>query len=210
MKKSLFLLCVLSLGVTHNNWAQTTDKAQILTTDNYLKGAVTEKNGVVVFEETFIVPGKSKVDIFDSLKNYTQSIVTGENHLPQSRITELSPNKDIIAASVEETLWFKRTALVSDFARFFYQLVFEVSDGQFKVTLLRLRYIYEPMATPGQDNVMLAEEWITDKEALKKDGTQLRRGTSKKFRIATIDRKNQLFRGAGRACGLKFTRIIEE
>ena len=210
MKKSLFLLCVLFLGVTHNNWAQTTDKAQILTTDNYLKGAVTEKNGVVVFEETFIVPGKSKVDIFDSLKNYTQSIVTGENHLPQSRITELPPNKDIIAASVEETLWFKRTALVSDFARFFYQLVFEVSDGQFKVTLLRLRYIYEPMATPGQDNVMLAEEWITDKEALKKDGTQLRRGTSKKFRIATIDRKNQLFRGAGRACGLKFTRIIEE
>ena len=210
MKKSLFLLCVLFLWVTHNNWAQTTDKAQILTTDNYLKGAVTEKNGVVVFEETFIVPGKSKVDIFDSLKNYTQSIVTGENHLPQSRITELSPNKDIIAASVEETLWFKRTALVSDFARFFYQLVFEVSDGQFKVTLLRLRYIYEPMATPGQDNVMLAEEWITDKEALKKDGTQLRRGTSKKFRIATIDRKNQLFRGAGRACGLKFTRIIEE
>ena len=210
MKKSLFLLCVLFLGGTHNNWAQTTDKAQILTTDNYLKGAVTEKNGVVVFEETFIVPGKSKVDIFDSLKNYTQSIVTGENHLPQSRITELSPNKDIIAASVEETLWFKRTALVSDFARFFYQLVFEVSDGQFKVTLLRIRYIYEPMATPGQDNVMLAEEWITDKEALKKDGTQLRRGTSKKFRIATIDRKNQLFRGAGRACGLKFTRIVEE
>ena len=210
MKKSLFLLCVLFLGVTHNNWAQTTDKAQILTADNYLKGAVTEKNGVVVFEETFIVPGKSKVDIFDSLKNYTQSIVTGENHLPQSRITELSPNKDIIAASVEETLWFKRTALVSDFARFFYQLVFEVSDGQFKVTLLRIRYIYEPMATPGQDNVMLAEEWITDKEALKKDGTQLRRGTSKKFRIATIDRKNQLFRGAGRACGLKFTRIVEE
>ena len=210
MKKSLFLLCVLFLGVTHNNWAQTTDKAQILTTDNYLKGAVTEKNGVVVFEETFIVPGKSKVDIFDSLKNYTQSIVTGENHLPQSRITELSPNKDIIAASVEETLWFKRTALVSDFARFFYQLVFEVSDGQFKVMLLRIRYIYEPMATPGQDNVMLAEEWITDKEALKKDGTQLRRGTSKKFRIATIDRKNQLFRGAGRACGLKFTRIVEE
>lgn len=210
MKKSLFLLCVLFLVGTHNNWAQTTDKAQILTTDNYLKGAVTEKNGVVVFEETFIVPGKSKVDIFDSLKNYTQSIVTGENHLPQSRITELSPNKDIIAASVEETLWFKRTALVSDFARFFYQLVFEVSDGQFKVTLLRIRYIYEPMATPGQDNVMLAEEWITDKEALKKDGAQLRRGTSKKFRIATIDRKNQLFRGAGRACGLKFTRIIEE
>ena len=111
MKKSLFLLCVLFLGVTHNNWAQTTDKAQILTTDNYLKGAVTEKNGVVVFEETFIVPGKSKVDIFDSLKNYTQSIVTGENHLPQSRITELSPNKDIIAASVEETLWFKRLYL---------------------------------------------------------------------------------------------------
>ncbi len=129
MKKILFLLCALFLGQTHYNWAQTTDKAPILTTDNYLNGAVTEKNGVVVFEETFIVPGKSKANIFESLKNYTQSIMTGENHLPQSRIIELSPKEGFIAASVEETLWFKRTALVSDFTRFFYHLVFEVSEG---------------------------------------------------------------------------------
>lgn len=210
MKKILFLVCALFLGGSLNNWAQSTDKASIVTTDNYLNGAVTEKNGVVVFEETFVVPGKSKADIFEALKKYTESIVTGENHLPQSRIMELSPQEGVIAASIEETLWFKRTALVSDFARFFYHLVFEVSEGQFKVTLLRLRYIYEPMTTPGQDNVMLAEEWITDKEALKKNGTQLRRGTSKKFRIATIDRKNELFRGAGRACGLKFVRVVEE
>ena len=66
------------------------------------------------------------------------------------------------------------------------------------------------MVTPGQDNVMLAEEWITDKEALRKDGTQLRRGTSKKFRVATIDRKNELFRGAGKACGIKYVRIVED
>lgn len=198
------------MGGLLNIWAQTTDKAPIITTENYLNGAVTEKNGVVVFEETFVVPGKSKSELFEALKNYTQSIVKGENQLPQSRIMELSSQEGNIAASIEETLWFKRTALVSDFARFFYHLVFEVSEGQFKVTQLRLRYIYEPMATPGQDNVMLAEEWITDKEALKKNGTQLRRGTSKKFRIATINRKNELFRGAGRACGLKFVRMVEE
>lgn len=198
------------MGGLLNNWAQTTDKDPIITTENYLNGAVTEKNGVVVFEETFVVPGKSKSELFEALKNYTQSIVNGENHLPQSRFMELSSQEGNIAASIEETLWFKRTALVSDFARFFYHLVFEVSEGQFKVTQLRLRYIYEPMATPRQDNVMLAEEWITDKEALKKNGTQLRRGTSKKFRIATINRKNELFRGAGRACGLKFVRMVEE
>jgi hypothetical protein len=210
MKKILILVCCLFLGSTLINRAQSNDKAQIVVTDNYLAGAVTEKKGQVFFEQTYTVSGKSKVELFEILKNYTQSVVSGENHLPQSRITELSVEEGVIAASIEETLWFKRTALVSDFARFFYQLVFEVSDGQFTVSLRRLRYIYEPMVTPGQDNVMLAEEWITDKEALRKDGTQLRRGTSKKFRVATIDRKNELFRGAGKACGIKYVRIVED
>lgn len=210
MKQLLLMVCALFMGTAVSGWAQTADKAQVVGETNYFVGAVPQKSGQVIFEETFDVPGKSKAELFQALQQYTESVVKGENHLPQSRIMELSPEEGVIAAAIEETLWFKRTALVSDFARFFYQLVFEASDAQFKVTLRRLRYIYEPLATPGQDGVMLAEEWITDKEALKKNGSKLRRGTSKKFRIGTIDRKNELFRGAAKACGLKFVRVVED
>lgn len=210
MKQFLFAACTLFLATGINSAAQSAPAQQVVEAAQYLVGAVPEEQGQVVFTQTYNVPGKSKAELFEDLKNYTESVVKGENRLPQARITELSPEEGVIAASVEETLWFKRTALVSDFARFYYQLVFEISDASFKVTLRRLRYIYEPMVTPGQDNVLLAEDWITDKEALKKNGTQLRRGTSKKFRIATINRKNELFRGAAKSCGLKVVRVIEE
>lgn len=210
MKQLFIAVCTLLLATGVKSVAQTTAAQQMVETSQYLVGAVPEEHGQVVFTQTYNVPGKSKAELFNALKAYTESVVKGENRLPQARITELSPEDGVIAASMEETLWFKRSALVSDFARFYYQLVFEVSDASFKVTLRRLRYIYEPMATPGQDNVLLAEDWITDKEALKKNGTKLRRGTSKKFRIATINRKNELFRGAAKACGLKVVRVIEE
>ena len=202
MKKILFLAFILCFGFALSSGAQSAEKAQVANANNYLVGAVPEKNGQVVFEQTYAVPGKSQSELFAMLKTYAQSIVEGENKLPHSRITEISPEQGIIAASVEETLWFKRTALVSDFASFSYQLLFEVSDAQFKVTMRRLRYNYEQSDNAADNNVMLAEEWITDKEALKKNGTQLRRGTSKKLRIGTINRKNEIFQGAGVACGL--------
>lgn len=170
---------------------------------HYLAGAVPLKNGMVEFEETFTIPEKTKAELFELLKNYTQKfIVEGENHLPQARITELSSEEGIIAASIEEYLWFKRKTWVWDRTQFNYQLIFNVSDGQFTVIMRRLRYLYEPTSVHNIDSELKAEDWITDKEALSRDGKKLTKVSGKKFRVKTIDRKEEIFKGAAQACGL--------
>ena len=75
MKKILFLAFILCFGFTLTNGAQSPEKAQVANVNNYLVGAVPEKNGQVVFEQTYAVPGKSQSELFATLKTYAQSIV---------------------------------------------------------------------------------------------------------------------------------------
>ena len=107
----------------------------------YLTGAVPVVNGYVQFDKTYYVKNKSKAALMDSLRNYVQrELVDGEEQLPQARITEVSPDSGIIAASIEEYMYFKRTNWQIHRVRFYYQLVFHVTDGQFDVTMRRLHY----------------------------------------------------------------------
>lgn len=198
MKSLLLLLCMcftgMSLSAQHNNPSPIT---------NYLIGAVPTVNGQVVFSESRSVSGLTQAQIFDRLKSYVaEKMVKGADAVPPSRITEASPEEGILAASIVENLWFKRTALVADAAQFHYQIVFKISNGHYEAMLRHLRYLYEPMSTPGMDNMLPAEEWITDREALNKQGTRLTRVAGRKFRVKTIDRKDAIFRGAAQACGL--------
>lgn len=205
MKKILLAIMLLipSLTMTAQN-----NKAN---DSRYLAGAVPVVNGYVQFSKTYEVPGKSMSEIFDALKNYTQeSVVDGPNHLPQARITEVTPDSGVIAASIDEYLYFKRTNWNTHRVHFFYQLVFQVKDGAYTVTMRNLHYKYDPEANPENASIdYRAENWITDQEALSKDGSKLAR-VSGKFRKFTIDRKDEIFRGAAKAAGAKFkTKTIE-
>ncbi len=167
----------------------------------YLAGAVPLKNGLVEFSKTYKVEGKSKSELFVLLHEYTQKeIVEGENHLEQARITELDEENGVIAASVEEWLYFKKKAWSTDLTRFFYQLVYQIEDGQFTITMRRIHYIYEMGASPQAEEQFRAEEWITDEEALNKSQTKLTK-IGGKFRRHTIDRKDEIFKGAAHAVG---------
>lgn len=197
MKRILILLTIVGAALTLS--AQTHN----VETTRYLAGAVTTNNGFVEFKHTIDATGKSKAELFDALKNFTQKeIVESANCLPNTRITELNPEEGIIAASVVETLWFKRKAWVSDFAEMHYQLVFAVTDGRIEATIRNIKYGYEPMKMYQQNNLLRAEDWIIDKEALTKDGKKLTKVAGKKFRVKTIDRKDQIFQAATKACGL--------
>ena len=110
-------------------------------------------------------------------------------------------------------MYFKRTNWQIHRVRFYYQLVFRVENGKFTATMRRLHYRYDPEVTAGEfDDDRRAEKWITDDAALTKNGTKLAR-VSGKFRAFTIDRKNEIFRGAGKATGAvvkrKVTKIVE-
>lgn len=161
----------------------------------YQQGAVTEDNGIVVFQQHFNCEGKSQTQIYAALEAYTKSLLKSPVALQQCRLTQATPEEGVVAASMEETLTFKATNWTLDTARFFFQLVFTTSEGGFDAMLRRIRYIYGPMEVEGIDSSMAAEDWITDSKALNSKG-QLNRVGGKKFRLRTIDRKDQIFAGA--------------
>lgn len=188
---TLFLaLCSLSLA------AQVDKK--------YLAGAVPIENGVVQFEKTYEVPHKSKAEIFQLLLDYTQHQIIQQNSAgTQSRLVENTEEEGLIAANVEEFMYFKQSALVSHGTRFFYQLIFEVTDNAFTAKMRRIYYLYDGMdGTSAQVQSLRAENWIVDEKALSKRGTKLAK-LAGKFRKATIDRKNDIFREAATAAGAK-------
>ena len=91
---------------------------------------------------------------------------------------------------------------------FYYQLFLQVDDGKFSATMRRLHYRYDPEITAGEfDEDRRAEQWITDDAALTKNGTKLQR-VSGKFRVFTIDRKNEVFRGLAKAAGAVVTKKV--
>jgi len=178
----------------------------------YLKGAVPVENGYVVFRQHYNCTGKTQEEIRHALLQYvTETIVKGPNALPQARITDTGDSTGYVAASIEETLYFRRSALVTHSTRFYYQLVITPQNGGFDIEMRRLHYLYEEAANAGfHVSDFPAEEWITDEEALNRKG-QLTKLAGKKFRRFTIDRKDEIFQGAARAAGAdRRTRIVEE
>lgn len=186
--RTLFLVAMLLTGSVATT-------AQNYSDPKYLAGAVPEESGFVVFRQDFECPGRNRNDIYDALEAYTKNLLKGPAHLQQCRITQATSEDGIVAASMEETLTFRSTNWILDTARFFYQVVFTARDGGFEAMLRRIHYIYEPMEVSGVQTGLSAEDWITDREALNKNG-QLRKVGGKKFRRATIDRKDAIFQGA--------------
>lgn len=202
MKKILLLLLFLLPAVTLSAQKSKVDA-------RYLAGAVPMVNGYVQFDKSYEAPGKTKKEIMDSLRSYIErELVNGADQLPQARITEVTPDSGIIAASIEEYMYFKRTNWQIHRVHFYYQLVCRASDGGYQVTMRRLHYRYDPEVTAGDfDDDRRAENWITDEAALSKDGKKLQR-ISGKFRTHTIDRKNEIFRDMARTVGVTFHKKV--
>lgn len=188
------MMKILAMALTLSA-ATTSATAQNYNDAKYLQGAVPEDHGTVVFQQHFTCEGQSQTQIYAALEGYAKSLLDSPVALQQCRLTEASPAEGVVAASMEETLTFKATNWTLDTARFFFQLVFTAHDGGFDAMLRRIRYIYGPMEVEGIDSSLAAEDWITDAKALNSKG-QLNRVGGKKFRLRTIDRKDQLFTGA--------------
>ncbi len=173
----------------HQAVKQAKAKAKAEADAKYLKGAVTESDGKVVFTTTIDAQGKSADDIYDALGRFMQRLTHESNQMIQAKLTLCdSVNRQIVGA-YEEWLVFTSNALSLDRSRFYYLLTAKCSDGKAIIEMSRLHYLYEEERTPQR---MTAEEWITDKEALNKKGTKLLPYAGK-FRRKTIDRKDYLF-----------------
>ena len=203
MKKSIILM--LMLTVTMSMSAQRTlfgGNRQSKDADKslYMQGAVPEENGKVVFTASFEAPGKSKADIFRAVSSWAslRFMAESENgmwndedyykNLEYAAVKEADALSGRIVCFGDEEQVFSNRVLAKDYTRINYGLKIDIKDGKVDVKMDNIVYTYVLKDDPER---IAAEDWITDKEAITKKGKLMR--VSGKFRIKTIDLKNELF-----------------
>ncbi|MBO4462817.1 MAG: DUF4468 domain-containing protein [Prevotella sp.] len=192
MKKLMItlMLCLpMAISAQDNTWEQPKAQTQQNPDQKYLAGAVPVVDGKVAFTTTISAPGKSSQQIFDIMLEQLTKLAKEEGQYENSRVNLQDTEKMLLAGNYQEQLVFKRQPLSFDYTRLMYTLMVECSDGEAKVTMTRIHYLYEEEREPQN---LIAEEWITDQYGLTKKGNKLAR-ISGKFRRKTIDRKDYLF-----------------
>ena len=189
--------------------AKVSQKSKFATkeSDNkYLVGAVPEIDGHVVFTLNIDVLGQNASEIYQKVYNTIDELVReskAEGLQPESRIAAVNKEDHIIAARFKEWLVFSSNLFSLDRTEFIYTLIAQATDGHLKVTMERIKYAYETNQRDNRGFETTAEEWITDKEALNKRQDKLAKGNGK-FRMKTIDRKDNIFRRICQALNVKY------
>jgi len=166
----------------------------------YLAGAVTERDGKVVFTETIAAPGKTKDQIYAaaagwvSLRfaaNAARSEWDRPDFFKNTEYAQLR-SADKAAGSIScqgsEEMVFRSAALVKDYCNANYIIDLQAKDGSMDVTIKNIQFIY----TGSQSELMPAEEYITDAECFSKKGTLQK--PYAKFRVRFIDLKYDLIK----------------
>jgi len=169
--------------------------------ETYMQGAVPEVDGKVVFSKTFDTNDMSKFDVYMKLTQwatfrYNPSTERGKwndadyfKNTEFARVLEASAEKGILKIQGNEEMVFTNKTLAKDTAIASYILMLTIEDGKVSAELRNISYTYSLTDTPQR---IEAEDWITDKEAITKNN-KLNRGSGK-FRVKTIDLKDELFK----------------
>ncbi len=185
--KHLLISLLLVLPLTLN--AKTKDDSK------YLAGAVPEVDGQIVFSKTFRVPGKTQQEIHDVLEAWANGLVEASIPAPGNYARIMGSSEDTIVVRACEWMVFKKKALYLDRARFRYQLAINLDGDRVSMTATSLYYYYGEDMEGERGQLIKAEEWISDQEALNKKQTKLY-PKSDKFRRRTVDRMEDLFNSA--------------
>ena len=189
---AIVALSSLNLWAQDNTWerpeVEETEVSKEVKDAKYLKGAVPEVNGKVVFSTSINAPGKTADEVFNIVKTYLVKM-TGEKNQQAASLVVDNKEKHELGATFNEWLVFKSNSIMLDQTRMLYVLKVRCSDGKADIEMTNIRYVYDEARKAMR---YTAEEWITDKEALNKKGTRLL-PVSAKFRRKTIDRKDFLF-----------------
>jgi len=186
MKKSL--LTIVGLLITLFAFAK--DNYEL--NPKYGKGAVPQdENGDVYFTYTADVPQGMSDDVcYDILMKWAKGRFA-KPYAYAGRILNEDADKRRFIFHVDQLIVFKSSAIAADESKISYNFSVGVKDGKFTMTMTDIKYRYEEGRESG-GKIFPAEDWITDKEAYNRKGTKFLKSTGK-FRVKTIDLKDQLF-----------------
>ncbi len=161
----------------------------------YLAGAVPEENGQIVFSKSFRVTGKTPQETQATLEAWANALVEASIEAPGQYARIMESTDTTIVARVCEWMVFKKKPLYLDRTRFRFQLEIHIDGERVSMSAYTLAYYYGEDMQAENGQLIKAEEWISDSEALNKAQTKLY-PKSGKFRRFTVDRMESLFNSA--------------
>ena len=182
MKRFVYPLSIIIFVLLHFNSVL---QAQESGLSNYLRGAVPETDGKVVFKKSFKVPGVSCDSLIDITKTWVDEQKKPEDRRSANILIEDKKNGTIIAR-FKDKLVFKSSLLYIDQADIDYHINATCKDGGMDLEIMRIRYDYQ------KDERFYAEDIITDKASLDKEQKSIHK-QSYKWRVKTIDFVNDIF-----------------
>ncbi len=148
--------------------------------EKYMAGAVPEIDGKVVFMRELNVQDFSKEQIMKALTEWCNNTFIGQS----DRVLYTNAEDGEIAAQGEDEMLIK-IGLFPGKVRVLYVLSVKCSEGKCTLTTSKIKYKNNP-SSDNPNEVITAEEFITDKHALNKAKTKLFKGTGD-YRSNTID-----------------------
>lgn len=154
----------------------------------YLVGAVPQISGKIVINREIKLPAEvDQKEMFRLMQEWAnQEYGNDGQEILIKRILVSSPEENYIACQGDDYLVFKSAALVLDRAKMYYQLIIRSEKDKYSLEFRNIKYDY-----PDFERTTPAEELITDKLALNKEGTKLNRYYTK-FRTFSIDRIDEV------------------
>ena len=174
---TLFVFTIISVN------AQTTDKE----INKNSEEVIPVVNGKVTFEEIIPAEGYTANEIKDIIDKWIKERFVKPTVISAKQFTANNPKATILKG--EEYLVFKKAALVLERARIYYYLTLTANEGSCTFNMSRITYWYDDEDDKGGIK-MIAEEWITDENAINKKG-KLKKFEGK-FRNKTLELKEIL------------------
>lgn len=149
-------------------------------TEKYMEGAVPVIDGKVIFERELNIPLFSEEQIYKALADWAGKKFTGKSN----RVISTDDSKSVVLIQGEDEMTI-RIGLFPGKVKVHYILSADCSNGKCTLKTTRVRYTNNP-ASKNSTDVIMAEEYITDRYALNKAKTKIFKGTGD-YRMNTID-----------------------
>lgn len=180
MKQTIITFCIAAMAVMLPLQVSAQKNENANHEDSYyLKGAVPEVNGKVVFSKEFIISGMSKGEVYAKVQEWMKARM--QQNANKSQVAYVNEERGQIAANGEEYIVFSNSILALDRTKVLYQMIANCDEGKCVLQIRNIRYDY-----PGEKETFIAEDWISDDVALTKDQSRLTRGFAK-WRRKTVD-----------------------